>query len=744
MKMKKYLSVLLSIILFSFISLNISPSSVSGTEGDTITLNAEANNSGNYVSLNWTPSNTSEKYSYTIHSKRGDETDFQSIPAKANVKVLNIYPDTGNNLKGWMENPNAEDPNGYGRGLISVDPVSITEFNKDPKKYLKDNNDTWIYDVIMLGSWDANNNLVPNNDAVSLFAEFIDSGRGFLAGHDTIGGNWGTSVGLGKIRDKFNIKVGYWGNSRSTTDDGYHYYGGFIGNRVKINRKGLLTNYPWNIGDVGTTLSVPISHSTSNFALGDIWMTYSGNTQSNSLLYNGNNIPERLYDQANFYLTTWNNTAMIQTGHSNGQATPDEQKILANTLFYLSQVTEDTKWDDHKGQDLAAPDKPNITNVTKSANENKTSISLAPAKDNGSSYEYYVEGIARSNGNSITSNHKSVTVTTGVKGYSIIVDDKEDTKADGTITTTDTNYTLDKVFDGDFYVHVATVDNAGNVSETTTYKYTLPSLKLTPSTTEKVKDKVTIKAEASGSREIAKIITPDGKEVSGNTAEFDVDVNGTYTFKAIDTDGNEVTESIKIDNIIPDVILDVEPNMKKVHLAENIVVDLTIDHVENIGGVDVRIKYDDSKLEFLGFDEVVGIKFFKEKAENGEMRLTLFGDGVTNFVNNKTTLLKLNFKPIAVGDALIDITKGRISDGITLEKDLRADECGETTINIVDEKLKGKFTLLDVTMISRHIGEDPEKLLPDMDLDLNLDGKIDQADIDKAYKLMLENPAEDM
>ena len=734
MKMKKYLSVLLSIILFSFISLNISPSSVSGTEGDTITLNAEANNSGNYVSLNWTPSNTSEKYSYTIHSKRGDETDFQSIPAKANVKVLNIYPDTGNNLKGWMENPNAEDPNGYGRGLISVDPVSITEFNKDPKKYLKDNNDTWIYDVIMLGSWDANNSLVPSNDAVNLFAQFIDSGRGFLAGHDTIGFELGTNRGLGIIRDKFNIKVGYWSDNQTPTDEGYNYYAGFIGDRVKVNRKGLLTNYPWNIGEIGTTLSVPISHSTSNFALGDIWMTYSENTKISE-----SNIPTSLYDQSNFYLTTWNNTAMIQTGHSNGAATPDEQKVLANTLFYLSQVTEDTNWDDHKGQDLAAPDKPNITNVTRNANENKISISLEPAKDNGSSYEYYVEGVARSNGDTIKSDTKSTTVTTGVKGYSIIVDDKEDTKADGTTTTTDTNYTLDKVFDGDFYVHVATVDNAGNVSETTTYKYTLPSLKLTPSTTEEVKDKVTIKAEASGSREIAKIITPDGKEVSGNTAEFDVDANGTYTFKAIDTDGNEITESIKIDNIIPDVILDVEPNMNKVHLAENVVVDLTMDNIKNIGGTDVRIKYDDSKLEFLGFDEVVGIKFFKQKAENGEMRLTLFSDGLDNFVNDKKTLLKLNFKPIAAGDALIDITKGRISDGITLEKDLRAAECGETTINIVNRKLKDKFTLLDVTMVSRHIGEDPEKLLPDMDLDLNLDGKIDQADVDKAYALMMAN-----
>ena len=37
-----------------------------------------------------------------------------------------------------------------------------------------------------------------------------------------------------------------------------------------------------------------------------------------------------------YYLTTWNNTAMIQTGHSRGESTEDERKVLANTLFYLA------------------------------------------------------------------------------------------------------------------------------------------------------------------------------------------------------------------------------------------------------------------------------------------------------------------------------------------------------------------------------------------------------------------------
>uniref|UniRef100_UPI00261F0AC5 four helix bundle protein n=1 Tax=uncultured Capnocytophaga sp. TaxID=159273 RepID=UPI00261F0AC5 len=50
---------------------------------------------------------------------------------------------------------------------------------------------------------------------------------------------------------------------------------------------------------------------------------------------------KKLPKEANYkyYLTTWNNTAMIQTGHSNGESTEDERKVLANTLFYLKQLT---------------------------------------------------------------------------------------------------------------------------------------------------------------------------------------------------------------------------------------------------------------------------------------------------------------------------------------------------------------------------------------------------------------------
>lgn len=609
----------------------------------------------------------------------------------------------------------------------------------------------------MLGSWDTNYGVNPSNDEVKLFGEFIDSGRGFLAGHDTIGYNWGTTIGLGQIRDKFNIKVGYWGNANISTDEGHHYYGGYIGTKVTVKRKGLLTNYPWNIEDTkgakeldkdnNVILTVPYSHSTSNFAYGDIWMTYSDNVK-----YDNSNFPDSLNEKANYYLTTYNNTAMIQTGHSNGAATPDEQKVLANTLFYLAQVTEDTKWDDHKGQDLKAPTKPELKSVIKDGTSNKLVISYGESQDVGSSYDYYVEAKEKATGSTVNSDVKTTTVTSGLKGYSIAVDQNKDTIPDNTIESASTEYTIDNKFNDDFYVHVAAVDNAGNISEVSTFKYAYPVLKLTPNTTEVVKDTVTITAEAAcGGNSIVKIIAPDGKEVEGDKAEYTVDVNGIYTFKAIDNKGDEVTESIEITNIVPDVILNVEPNMNRVHLEEHFVVDITADHIKDIGGFDLVVKYDSDKLKLTGYEQIPGVKYLVKRLGPGEVRLTVFGMTDKNFVYSKKTLLKLGFDPIAPGDALIDITKAKISDGLLLEKKLSDAECGEATVTIVNRKLTSvnsddnEFTLLDATIVSRHMGEDPEELLlAGIDADLNLDGKIDEADVEKAYKLMMKNPNYDI
>jgi hypothetical protein len=437
----------------------------------TLTLTATPNPSGNYVALNWSNSDKSEPYSYMLYSKSANESTFQSIPAKSTVSVLNIYPDVapsisfvnwkGQNytlpqsaaLKMWMETPNGNNPKGYGQGLISVDTVSISNFNLNPDSYLKNSNGTYKYDVLYFGAWDSNNNQDLSAAAETSTDFFVRTGRGVCFGHDTLVSNNTIAMpNFFKLAHYVNIETIYNYTTLGST-------------QIAVSKKGLLTNYPWMIGDTGTILSVPMSHSNSQIAMGDIWMsyqapyTYSGGAPQSDPSGAGSN---------NFYLSTWCNCALIQTGHSNGAATPDEQRVTANVLFYLAQITVDTSWNDHKGQDVNAPNAPSISGVTHNTNHTQYTVNYS-SQDNATSYQYYVEATGQNDGIKYDSPVVATGLESGLKGYSILIDGSPFTVPDGTVTTTAGSYTFSRPSGSGFYVHVAAVDNVGNISAVSTY-----------------------------------------------------------------------------------------------------------------------------------------------------------------------------------------------------------------------------------------------------------------------------------
>ena len=97
--------------------------------------------------------------------------------------------------------------------------------------------------------------------------------------------------------------------------------------------------------------------------IGNVWMELTdGNYWDHSLSeiqseeQARNELPQDMNHR--YYLTTWNNTAMIQTGHSSGESTEAERKVLANTLFYLKQLTKKTEILDNSARDIADPNKP--------------------------------------------------------------------------------------------------------------------------------------------------------------------------------------------------------------------------------------------------------------------------------------------------------------------------------------------------------------------------------------------------
>ena len=121
--------------------------------------------------------------------------------------------------------------------------------------------------------------------------------------------------------------------------------------------------------------------------MGNIWMEFTGTEEYDNLnleylkkenLQNAPQGPEYNYK---YYLTTWNNTAMIQTGHSNGQSTEDERKVLANTLFYLKQLTKKTEVLDNSARDIADPNK--VEGISTIVNENNnTTVKFRKPEDN--------------------------------------------------------------------------------------------------------------------------------------------------------------------------------------------------------------------------------------------------------------------------------------------------------------------------------------------------------------------------
>lgn len=429
-------------------------------------LSLTPNPNGSFINLQWNMNDDSQPYTYKIYQQKEGTNDFQTISTSnmnTTIKVLNIYPTftleeaasnpyfgtnpdiTFTTWKGetvtlpksasakmWMESPNIENSKGYGRGLIAVDSVSIGNFNNNPTSYLFDVNGKYKYDVVYLGAWDGNGGKNFNEIAKQAIVEFIKTRRGFLTGHDT----------------NIEYLIPYLNFSKTAVSQSY------ASSQLKISKKGLLTNYPWNIGEIGTILNIPLTHTqTYQNPMGEVWLQFYNSAWG-----------QENYPECNFYLTTWNNTAMIQTGHSNGSATADEQKLLANTLFYLAQLTNETFLDDNSGQDVKAPTTPVITSATINGSTGKVDISFTASTDQGSTYNYYVEAIGQNNSSVTKTPTKSAVITSELAGYSVVVDTNPNTIPTNTVNTTSTNISITKPVGTDIYVHIKAIDNRGNYS----------------------------------------------------------------------------------------------------------------------------------------------------------------------------------------------------------------------------------------------------------------------------------------
>lgn len=417
------------------------------------------------------------------------------------VKVLNIYPQTGiyvtfnykdgtsavlsksAAMKVWMEGGTMNEAgvvtsfDNYGRDitsgrqLIDVTPVTYGDFSANPDGYLKDANGNYKYDVIAFGTWDGNNYIDLSQAGADAAAKFIESGRGVFFGHDTL--YHGTSpIAFETLRKYLNIT--YKDTDQYSGEIGSEFGRGAIEwdrySKVKITSNSPLTTYPWNIGGVGTELTVPAAHNlqvtSSQILMRFTHPAYSASDYTNN---------------ENFFLALHNNAAMSQTGHSNANSTEDERKILANTLFYLKQVSTSTHAADADVVDQVAPTSLSASTVACGTTDQYQKVVKLNATDQGSVYKYYLEGIPQiaGHGTELRSNVIDAQAIAGVDSYWYTINNSPTaiskpsaTAAGWQKANTGTSYqfttpNLDTTKAS--YVHYFAKDKAGNVSSESIY-----------------------------------------------------------------------------------------------------------------------------------------------------------------------------------------------------------------------------------------------------------------------------------
>lgn len=408
------------------------------------------------VALEWNDiSNDIYRYGYRIY--RMTENGYETISVwngEETVKVLNIYPcaSAANHLTNWLTSNLASEGIPAGKGLFEIDKVLITNYNRNPEYYLLNSDGTYKYDVLYFGASDRNSEIDLSQLSYQATQDFVDSGRGVLFGHDTVClATDARHYNFAKFADQLGVKLGTGGE--------------WVGSsQAKVVNTGFLTSYPWKIEGV---ISIPLTHS---------YQQYTGGTLQSTVwieLANAGYKDEETGAWTSGYLFTRNQLGMIQTGHSNGKATDDERKVLANTLFYLKQLTDTTSTVDKSAYDTAAPGLCEIMDME--ITDAQVTYRVA-ATDCGTEYVYYAEAVPYGEGNeeySRTSQEVAVTVTSGICGYAACVNTSPDrckiedytvilAEVDGTALIT---HTLEENTTN--YLHICGIDNQGNYGEET-------------------------------------------------------------------------------------------------------------------------------------------------------------------------------------------------------------------------------------------------------------------------------------
>ena len=139
----------------------------------------------------------------------------------------------------------------------------------------------------------------------------------------------------------------------------------YQGSQVIPTKVGLLTTYPWSF-------EIQSTHNSCQMAKNLDIIDFKLIIESEMPLNKSFNVKRK------------NNVAIIQTGHTNGTATDDEQKIMPNLIFYCNQLLRSSgSVVNYDAIDKAPPKAPHIIG--------KYRVFYLEAEDQGTTYTYRVE-----------------------------------------------------------------------------------------------------------------------------------------------------------------------------------------------------------------------------------------------------------------------------------------------------------------------------------------------------------------
>ena len=265
-----------------------------------------------------------------------------------------------------------------------------------------------------------------------------------------------------KVTDNVGIAVQKWATGEQSVD--YFSENGdvFTGNVIEVDSKNTYTVYARDLAGNENREIIKLQDGE----LPSINLSAKANHHEN-------------YIDLNW---TTNTDSYIYKAYGRKLGDKEFQPVSEVDFDDSEKLTDKTHVEDRNAMDLDEPTKPTVkSDVVRKFSlirgfEQNISLELS-STDKGTTYEHYVEGLHKSDySNKIVSNTTVTTITSGVKGYSYVIDKNKTTEPDGAIDTTG------KVIDveinpGDVkYVHVKAIDYAGNESETLHFEVKLPGL----------------------------------------------------------------------------------------------------------------------------------------------------------------------------------------------------------------------------------------------------------------------------